>query len=197
LRTRCFLPAFFFHPTGQNGLRDRAAVVYNQSFMQQTPNIANIEKIEKIRKLVESSGLQVVGVENPFPVTYTIGLLELFDQSEIVITGMPIQISYQLLNFLRDEMQHGRRFEPGTVYTDITDEGYRFVFREVHGSHLSGDVFETGLDYYTIFPTGKNFSVWQLFWCGEDKKFHWEEYASMTDSQQPRLDLPAATSRGC
>jgi hypothetical protein len=146
------------------------------------------EKIRGVRNFIQQGGAQVIGVENSYSLTYTIGLLENFGNPEVAVTGMPIHLASRLLNVICDELARGRKFETDIVYRDFLDSGYPFIFRTVHGSHFT-EAFKTVMDYYSHYPSGNDFVIWQLFWSGGDKKFPWENFSKLKLRDQPRLDL--------
>jgi len=98
----------------------------------------------------EKWGWALQGVEARPPWTYTIGLLERFDHPELVMTGVPITVAFNVLNVLGTRIAVGERFEPGTEDIVVGETALRFV--AVHGVHLAAGLVGMWQNAYSTDP---------------------------------------------
>jgi hypothetical protein len=122
-----------------------------------------------IQRCVEQLGFCVQGIEGAGDTpafSYTVGLQKTFDQPEVLVLGLPVDVSQRLLNIIGERMREGQRFEPGVSYKGVVpvDE---IRFREVKNpAHLRSYV-GYALWFYGDTPV----RLFQLIWPDEQGNF--------------------------
>jgi Domain of unknown function (DUF4262) len=101
---------------------------------------------------------------------FSIGLFHTFQQSEVVVFGLPFQTCMSIVNVIGLQVQAGKRYEPEVEYTDILQQPYRCAFREVDHQHYS-DYVGYALWFYEDDP----FPLMQCFWPDKKGLFPWDD----------------------
>lgn len=104
--------------------------------------------------------------EDP-PFAYTVGLEFLYEHPELLVYGLPPDLSGALLNGLAGAVQEGRRFGPGEICsTDEFGLGFDVKFGTVLEHHRE-DIMLTAC----WFHGGSGFRALQLLWPDENGRF--------------------------
>jgi hypothetical protein len=115
---------------------------------------------------------------------FTIGLTERFGHPEIALFGMEQRATHQILNRSAVAVRKGWRLEPGDAYAGLL-EGYECAVRSIE-RRWHAIFFGNAQWYYR----GDAFSMLQLFWPDEARRFPWQEgFATAWRSDQPLLYL--------
>lgn len=120
---------------------------------------------------VAESGCHVVGVlgdETGPAFAYSIGLFHNYDHPEILLFGLAHDLMHRLINNMRDEIQGGARFVPGSSYPEILAR-FDCHFLPVHRSH-----FRELLGYARWFYGGDEFQAIQCVWPDMQGHFPWQ-----------------------
>jgi hypothetical protein len=99
--------------------------------------------------------------------SFSIGLFKTFNHPEIVVFGLPLTLSGQVINLIGDEIKRGARFEPGLEYTEIL-EGVLCTFRPVNPRW-----YRPFLGYAMWFYQGAEFPALQCIWPDKQHHFPW------------------------
>jgi hypothetical protein len=117
---------------------------------------------------------------------FSIGLFHSFQHPEVVVFGLPFARCMDTVNVIGKEVQKGKRYEPGGEYTDILQDPYRCVFREVDRQHYS-DYVGYALWFYEDDP----FPLMQCFWPDKKGLFPWNDGCNdYVRNAQPLLFTP-------
>jgi len=111
------------------------------------------QAFEELRHRIDAHGWSLQGVEpeeHGSAWVYTIGLIENFDNPELVITGGDIHRSAGLLNALGERIARGLRIDADTV---VDLDGYLVEFETVHASYLSHGLCASWDDCYRRIGT--------------------------------------------
>lgn len=104
--------------------------------------------------------------EDP-PFAYTVGLEFLFEHPELLVLGLPPDISGILLNGLADAIQMGKRLRPGEICsTDEMGLGFEVKIGTVLDYHRE-DIMLTAC----WFHGGAQFRALQLLWPDQNGRF--------------------------
>jgi hypothetical protein len=118
---------------------------------------------------------------------FSIGLFHSFQHPEVVVFGLPFQRCMDIVNVMGQEVQAGKRYGPGAEYTDILQDPYRCVFREVDRQHYS-DYVGYALWFYEDDP----FPLMQCFWPDKKGLFPWDDGCDdYVKTAQPLLFMPS------
>lgn len=114
--------------------------------------------------------------------TYTTGFWQKFEQPELVIFGLPSDVSHQILwNFFRD-MEGGTKLVVDTPMSDVL-EGYDVILKPVLKAHFRGY-----LGWNRWFYRGDGFDAYQVIFPDKSGHFPWDSGASQEfKSFQPNL----------
>jgi hypothetical protein len=105
------------------------------------------EALADMHELIGKHGFTMTGIEpgpdHP-PWIYTVGLAE-HDHPELSVLGLPVDVSYTILDALSRHVFRGGRFAPGET---VELGGVRFHVREVDERVWEGDMFNQWWNYY-------------------------------------------------
>jgi Domain of unknown function (DUF4262) len=93
-----------------------------------------------------------------------------FRHPEVILLGLPLQSCMSVLNVIGTEVKEGKRYEPGTDYSDILQEPYKCTFREVHPTH-----YRNYVGYALWFYENDAFPLLQCFWPDKAGRYPWDE----------------------
>jgi hypothetical protein len=88
----------------------------------------------------DPGGLRLVHVEDDEggPIwSYTVGLWRAFEQPEVVVFGLPVDLAEQLFEALMDAVEDGARYAAGTQHDGLL-RGYPVCFRRVDAAQCRG-----------------------------------------------------------
>lgn len=129
-----------------------------------------------IERCVESPGWSVqlvpAGEDEP-AFAYTIGLFHSFDQPELLIVGLELELMQVLLNSLAQRMKEGELFSAGTRVEGVI-VGAPVRLRAVRGKKT----FRESLGYARWFYGKKTFPVLQVLWPDRRGRFPGQRGAS-------------------
>ena len=152
------------------------------------------ETEEFVRSGLKRSGWLQMGIPEK-DLTYTIGVMAKFKHPEIVVHGLPIDISSQLIKGVVSLIEGGGYFTPGVNYHNIA-ANYPAQFVAVDPRNHS-----RWLHWAVKMYDGEPGSLQaiQLVWCDANGKFPWEEgFRKKINELQWLLNVPrsldAATS---
>jgi hypothetical protein len=106
----------------------------------------------------------VFGDDERPPFSYSVGLWEIGGASEVIIVGLPGDLSARMINilcaFLKDKAV---TIHDGAVIEGLL-EGYSCIVRRVDGSQIDRDFFNSALWYHQL-QTGKPLTdIYQIVW---------------------------------
>jgi hypothetical protein len=98
---------------------------------------------------------------------YTVGVTTL-GHPELVIFGLPPEVAHGVADTAIAQIRDGGRYEPGTTYDDILEDGFAVAVVKVD---------EPGHDEYPLGMArriyGSDVEAVQLVWPGDDGLFPW------------------------
>ncbi len=100
--------------------------------------------------------------------SFSVGLFKSFRHPEIVVFGLPLELSGQVINGIGSDVQKGIAFEAGQEYGDIL-EGVLCTFRSV-----ATRWYRPFLGYAAWYYEGLNFPVLQCIWPDKEQHYPWE-----------------------
>jgi hypothetical protein len=122
--------------------------------------------------LIIKFGWAAVGIfsEDEPPWMYTVGLQDTHDHPELVIYGLPLNLMHELLASAVQEIEQGKRFEPGTL-ADGVIAGYKVAVVKVD-EPLDP---RYPLNVATFFKEDDLIEAVQFVWPQEGGEFPWQE----------------------
>ncbi|UII34895.1 DUF4262 domain-containing protein [Fulvivirga ulvae] len=126
---------------------------------------------EKIVSDIKSYGWHIINVfegSESYQFSYTIGLYRTYNVPELVISGLPREISCPILSHIVEDIKNGKRMSSNMKSVDYI-EGYSCYFGLVDKSKYA-EYFGKALWYYK----GNNFPMLQCAWPNRDNLFPWE-----------------------
>lgn len=132
---------------------------------------------EKIITDIEKYGwhsIHVLGDDIGEKYSYTIGLTETFNHSEIAISGVNADTCSQIFEEIVETLQDGFVYEINKEYDNIL-EGYNCIFKVVDVSKYD-ELFGQSQGYYKE----KKYTVIQLFYPDKTNKFPWDDGYTLT-----------------
>lgn len=146
--------------------------------------IAEDESDRKLLADIERVGWHLVGIpadkEGPGYV-FSVGLQHTFDQPEILIIGLEIQIAGQLLNAIGEMMQAGSNFTDSTIVDDLAD-GFPMAFRTIAKQY-----YRPYVGYALWFYESSNFPLLQCLWPDRASRFPWDANCNQSCCELQRL----------
>lgn len=116
-------------------------------------------------------GWAVVGIpedeEGP-GYAYSVGLYHTFGHPEVILIGLPWEVSYRFVNDIGSAVKGGRSYEAGRVYGDLAVD-YPSTFLAVNRNHYKEYMGTAGWFY-----RGWNFPAVQMVWCDRDGHWPWD-----------------------
>lgn len=147
---------------------------------------------EKIAEVVREHGWFAANVfDHEPPFLYSIGLMQTYDHSELIVFGLDSQSAHALLSSLVRDIRGGQSFAcPGATEVRVGEEDLRVGFRVVHPTqHPLYLGFAMGYCRY-IGRMGE-LQATQVFWPDRDDKLPFEAGCDLEVYRlQPRLDIP-------
>lgn len=134
---------------------------------------------KKLLSDIEEVGWHVVKVledEKGPGFCYSIGLYKTFGLPEIIIIGLPPDLTHDLINIIGEDLREGNVYKSGNYYSDIID-GYDCFMLEVERSYYK-EYLGYGMWYYEeeqfpaiqcIYPDEENEYPWD--WSEEDRLY--------------------------
>jgi hypothetical protein len=99
---------------------------------------------------------------------FSIGLFRNFNHPEIIIFGLGLDVSHDVINAVGDEVKAGKSFVVDELYQDLI-ETYSCTFRPVN--QIWYDHF---LGYASWFYKGQDYPVLQCIWPDRNHLFPWD-----------------------
>lgn len=116
-------------------------------------------------------GWAVVGIpeddEGP-GYAFSVGLFRTFGHPEVVLIGLPWEVSYRFINDIGVAVKAGKAFEAGRTYDDLA-AGYPSAFVTVEPSRYQEYLGTAGWFY-----RGWDFPALQMVWCDRDRHWPWD-----------------------
>jgi hypothetical protein len=100
--------------------------------------------------------------------SFSVGLFKTFNHPEVVVFGLPLELSGQVINGVGADIQKGKTFEPGREYPEIL-EGVLCTFRPVVQRW-----YRPFLGYAGWYYRGPEFPVLQCIWPDKEQHYPWE-----------------------
>lgn len=100
--------------------------------------------------------------------SFSVGLFKTFGHPEVVVFGLPLELSQEVINGLGTEIKKGTMFESGKEYSEIL-EGVQCTFRPVDLRWYRPFLGYAGW-YYRSFE----FPVLQCIWPDKEQNYPWE-----------------------
>jgi hypothetical protein len=129
----------------------------------------------KVLQDIQRVGWHVTGVfaqkgeEGP-DWAFSIGLFHSFGHPEIVLFGLPLDRCVSVVTVIGQQVQAGKRYQPGEEYADILQDPYKCMFRQVARQHYR-DYVGYALWFYEEDP----FPLMQCFWPDKESRFPWDD----------------------
>jgi hypothetical protein len=145
-------------------------------------------KREIIRHVNGPSKCVIPYVKSEPPWGYSVGLKHNFMAAEIIISGLPYELTITAINDLADRYKEGDRFADGDVVEKIVN--VPITLRAVDPSQFP-EYMGMALDF-----NGGQFEALQVVWPSRDGAWPWDDGASPPYTQvQTQLWLPATDIR--
>jgi hypothetical protein len=129
----------------------------------------------KVLSDIQRVGWHTVGV---FPTgeetganwAFSVGLNYSFNHPEVILVGLPLETSMEIVNVIGNAVKSGVHFQAGQSYADILQDPFKCAFREVQKGR-----YKDYVGYALWFYEQDTFPLLQCFW--PDKQFHlpWDE----------------------
>ena len=114
--------------------------------MHPMPSETN-EVLESIDKHIKKFGWGIVSFEDDKPLYVTsVGIHQSLGFSEIIVLGLPVEVSHRIINSVALQMRSGRKIKNRTPYEDII-EGSRVILLDVD-RRKRRPYFELAEEYY-------------------------------------------------
>lgn len=114
--------------------------------------------------------------------SFSVGLFETFKHPEVVVFGLPLELSGQVINGIGADIQKGKTFESGQEYPEIL-EGVLCTYRPVLRQW-----YRPFLGYAMWYYRGLEFPVLQCIWPDKKQHYPWQpEFKKAWLSAQPLL----------
>ncbi|MEY4674506.1 MAG: hypothetical protein RL148_2290 [Planctomycetota bacterium] len=144
------------------------------------------DSIEAIRRQVEAEGCHVELVADDsgeVVCAHTVGLARDGRHPELVVFGLDAEQSLALFDAVMEELDAGRKFEPGREYQGIVQR-YPVAVREVAPANRA--VFEAAV----AFHGNATFPMLQVFWPDKQGRFPWDPGVhDAVRADQPSLEV--------
>lgn len=125
---------------------------------------------DSIEKHIQKFGWGIVSFEEDKPLYVTsVGLHKTLSFPEIVIFGLPVEISHRIINSIGLQLKNGRVIKKRTPYTDIIED-YKVMFLEIDRKKRR-PYFDLVEDFYE----DNKVPVVQMIWSDEANHLPWEE----------------------
>jgi hypothetical protein len=113
---------------------------------------------------------------------FTVGLYHSYGHPEIILFGLPVDLTHAVLNNIGTDVKNGATFLADQEYEGIL-EAYRCKFLEVDRQWYSAF-----LGYAMWFYRGDDFPALQCVWPDKAQRFPWEpEFYQPWNGKQPLL----------
>jgi len=99
--------------------------------------------------------------------SFSVGLFKSFNHPEVVVFGLPLELSEQVINGIGADIQKGKTFESGQEYPEILD-GVLCTFRPVVRRW-----YRPFLGYAGWYYRGPEFPVLQCIWPDKQQHYPW------------------------
>lgn len=120
------------------------------------------------------------------PFAYTIGLHRTYKHPEVLILGLPAELSKSLLEMIAVKVSSGTEYSARGSYSDVL-QGYACRFRPI-ASEAFRAFLGSASDYYRT----TDFPALQCIWPDSNGKFPWDtSYNALLQWKQPLLSDPA------
>lgn len=129
---------------------------------------------QKIKSDITKHGLHIIHVlaEDDLPnFSYSIGLYETYQKSEIIIIGLKQDMQQVLLNNIAYDYKQGRELESGKMHNDILDD-YECLLLDIDKKNYD-EYMGQAIDYYK----SKDFPVMQIIWPTPSKMYPFDKDA--------------------
>lgn len=135
---------------------------------------------------VEQHGWHIVSIDEDDQgpgYTFSVGFFHTLQHPEVIIFGLPVETSVQLINIMGGLIQSGVRFQAGEQSNDIV-EGWPVAFTTVPPRR-----YREFIGYALWFYESLEFPVLQCVWPDKAGLFAWEDgYDTRYGQLQPILE---------
>ena len=100
--------------------------------------------------------------------SFSVGLFKTFNHPEVVVFGLPLELSGQVINGIGADIQKGNTFESGQEYPEIL-EGVLCTFRMV-----ARRWYRPFFGYAGWYYQGHEFPVLQCIWPDRQQHYPWQ-----------------------
>lgn len=100
--------------------------------------------------------------------SFSVGLFKRFNHPEIVVFGLPLELSGEVINAIGRDIKKGQAFEAGQEYPEIL-EGVLCTFRPVLRQW-----YRPFLGYAGWYYRGPEFPVLQCIWPDKKQHYPWD-----------------------
>ena len=140
-----------------------------------TENEEEEEKEKTILNDINEYGCHVIHVfeEEEHPrFTYSVGIEQVSDQPELLVTGLPQELAHSIINDYSRRIKAGETFEPDSYYEGFLG-GFDVTFKEVEKKH-----YTHYLGWAIWLYKGDDFKVLQLIYPNTSGVWPWDKEAS-------------------
>jgi len=142
----------------------------------------------KLLSDIERVGWHVVMIQEYDSIpgwAFSVGLFKTFNHPEIVVFGLPLELSGQVINGIGTDIQRGITFNPSQEYRDILED-VLCTFRPV-----TQRWYPPFLGYAEWYYRGDDFPVLQCIWPDKQQHYPWQpEFNKAWLRAQPLLFEP-------
>ena len=115
---------------------------------------------------------------------YSVGFMGSFSAPEVIVTGLPIEVTHNILNNIHRLYESGWKPQGGELSSEII-EGYQCAFHE-----LGEEDRIEWLGVAEAFYEGRKFDALQCFWPDKQGRFPYSANSDGFSSAQPILGIP-------
>lgn len=162
--------------------RENNREVIHNFISEGTPSII---LLNQIAQFIEQFGVAIINVPetiNTPPYSYTVGLVESIEHPEMIVFGLPADISSNVLNDIIEMLKAtAESLQDGDILNDISN--YPLIAKKVSNKHLS-TYAKRAFDYFKTTSLSLEFFI--IYWPDENTKYPWDsKFSESLRSIQP------------
>jgi Domain of unknown function (DUF4262) len=144
--------------------------------------------------MIDDQGWSVTKVFDPSgdhpDSAFSVGLTYRFQQPEVLLIGLPLDLMQAMINIVGQAMEEGDRFIEGTVREDLLEGDYACRFVNVHPAWYEQYLGST-LWFNRLFLPERQLSILQCVWPNRNGTYPWDPTADASFRElQPVLRDP-------
>ncbi len=128
---------------------------------------------EKAISDIQEHGLHIMHVFDPDgerpDFTYSIGMKYSYGHAEVIIYGLPNEVTKSIINSVADSVKSGATFKDGDVSAEFL-EGFDCCFKSVLKEH-----YKDHFGWNLWLNNGSDFEVLQLVWPNKSGNYPWSD----------------------